>query len=166
MSERRFLIFLSGAGAVACLAAGMGARWWQGLIPVGVLAGYLLIRPLRRLDWLPSAALVLYLIAASVGLLTGGSPAWLVYGACAALAAWDLANFSRGLAGAGQDDLMRRCAREHARALGLALGVGLALVSVGLFVRLRLPFIVMLTALAGASAGLLLAWLQLQKRAQ
>ncbi len=164
MNERRLVIFLSGVAAIASLAAGLGARWWQGLIPVALLAGCLLIKPLRKLDWLPSAVLVLYLIAGSVAMLTGGSAVWLVYGACAALLSWDMANFSRSLAGADNDGLVQRCKRIHYKMLGLTSGLGLAAVTVGLIVRLRLPFIVMLIALVGASAGLLLAWWRLQKR--
>lgn len=164
MRERWFVIFLSGAVACACLAEGMGARWWQALILILVLAVCLLISPVRKLGWLPSAALTVYLIGASAALLTGGRAVWLVYGACAALVGWDIAIFSRSLAGDDNDGLVRRCTGEHYKALGLALGVGLAVVTAGLFVRLYLPFLVMLIALLGASTGLLLAWSRLHNK--
>ncbi len=164
MNIRRVILAFSSAAAAVCLILGMGPeRWWQGLIVSGALAGCLIYGRVRRIGWLPSACLTGYFASGAIGLLTGGSSLWLVYGAWAALISWDLILYSRGARGEPQDGFARRREGEHLRTLGTAAALGLVLVTAGMGIQLHIPFALMLAAAAVALAGLLLTWWWLQK---
>lgn len=71
-----------------------------------------------------------------------------------------------GSRGAAQDAFARRCEDEHLKALAVASGCGLVLITAGMNVQLRVPFVLMLAAFAVALGGLILTWWLMQKQNQ
>lgn len=165
MNMRKILLVLSCITAAACLIAGVGSQvWLVAAAVIGLLALMWAIKPMRQTGWLASGSLLVYLCAAAGGLIGGSKPVWMMAGAIAALAGWDLIQFERSLTGAEKNVGLYRCEREHLINLGIALGLGSILAVPMLLVRIQLSFILMLAALGSALAGLLLAWRFLQKK--
>lgn len=91
-----------------------------------------------------------YVIAATVGILSG-FPTWLgLLAVTGALGAWDLYHFLRRLTAAGQVEYALGLGRSHLRHLLLVEGIGLAAGLLAFSARLRLSFwwVVLLAALA------------------
>jgi len=145
MSFRKTLFLLCLAASTACLAAafGMVGRWlgacW--VILPGLLPLFHKKLPAR---WLPPAYLSGMLCTAAVGLFAGASPHLVLPGAALALAAWDLMNLDRAMAGSECAHSARRFEVKHARSLALALGLGLLSAEGGIVLSLQLPFPIML----------------------
>jgi hypothetical protein len=140
--------------AAACLAAAyIEAGIW--LIVPGILAAaaFLFVARRRRVAWLASSLLVVYAMLAAAGAWMRLQVLWLLIGAVAALAAWDLAHFSESLRGAATMDGARLLERRHVRALSMAVACGLLTGGVPLVLKIHLPFaaaeIVGLILLAG-----------------
>jgi hypothetical protein len=84
----------------------------------------------------------MFLIAA-VGILQGASAILALPGAGFALAAWDLMNLDRAMAGSTPTRSTVRFQKRHAWALALSVAVGLLLGEAGLALAFRVPFPVM-----------------------
>jgi hypothetical protein len=148
MPFRRVLFFLCLIGSMACLAAAYGvAGLWVGsclaILP-GTFSFFSNKFPGR---WLPPVFLWSTFGAAAVGILLGASAPFALFGAAFSVAAWDLMNLDRSIAGSEQTHTAR-FERKHAASLGLALGVGLLLAEGGLALSLPLPFPVFLLLVA------------------
>jgi hypothetical protein len=145
MSLRKTLFLFCLVASTACLAVAYAlVGSWQGACAV-VLPG---LFPLfhRKIPgrWLPPAFLSCMLCAAAVGLFAGASPHLMLPGAALALAAWDLMNLDRVMAGSGSAHSAGRFEMRHARVLALTLGLGLLLAEGGIVLSVPLPFPVML----------------------
>jgi hypothetical protein len=139
LSQR--LLWVCRFAAAFCLAAGFGldSRWEIGLVFLAAaLLGYLFKKQMG--DWFPSVLFVLYLAAASLGLLIGLAPVWMIIGVTAALASWDLAMFCPRLESGSRPDLVINLERRHVEYLGVSMGLGLLMALTGLFLRLQLSF--------------------------
>lgn len=145
------------------LARGYALRDMDAVARAIVLLGALWLCALwRRWHWYSSAALIGAVLAAAVGILLDVSAAWMLAGAVFALVAWDLADFRRRLAaGSTEDDLSGIEQRHLLRLSVLTLG-GLAFASLGMLVRLKVPFEWMLLLLLVTALGLaqFLRWLR------
>lgn len=137
----KYLLWGCGLVAIICLVCPFGlAGQWS--IMLAFAAGALLSWLFRSKigAWFPSVLLVLYLLAACAGLLMNMEPAWMMVGVTAALGGWDLAQFRLRLQTGAWTDLVLQLERRHAQCLIAALSLGLLLALTGLFLRVQLPF--------------------------
>ncbi len=147
------LFIASLAFGMLCLVVGVAlAGRWEGAPAALILLGLALVFRRRPYPWMPSLMLGLYTLAVAGGLLAGGSPALLIVGLVSALAAWDLEHSISSLAGNAKTEFGQD--QENKRLLLLAgvVGLSLLLTSLGLVIRLSLPFGVM-TLLALVALG-------------
>ncbi len=117
---------LSNAWAGTLLTIACGGVWWIGRQ--------------RSWPWIASAGLIVSTLAAAFGAWRGMPPAWMLTGAVAALAAWDLDHFERRLQDAQRVGGQRELIRSHLRRLLIATGSGLLLGWLALGVRVELGF--------------------------
>ncbi len=152
------------AAAMACLAlAYVIAGYWQGLlaIPVTLLAWMLAQK--WSAFWAASSALTIYLSVSVIGILLRVPVLLLIPGCLAAIAWWDLAEFDESLVGEAPAKARALLEKQRLQSLGLMVGTSLVLEAVGLWLRLQLPFgVVMLLALLSIGGILYSAqWLRL-----
>ena len=134
------------APAPALLALLWGVGQWRGWV------------------WVASVVLAGLMILAAAGILAGSMPMWMLLGAIAALAAWDLEHFKWRVSGVSRVEGESAFAYAHVRRLGLVLGLGLLL---GLFalvwrVQLDLGWAIVLGLLAVISLGQAIRFLRLE----
>jgi hypothetical protein len=94
----------------------------------------------RPIFWPATSLLAIYVLLAVVGIIIGASLPLLLVGSICALAAWDLAEFAGSLV--GNVHPMARASLEKSRLQSLALMAGISLLLIGMdyWLRLRLPF--------------------------
>jgi hypothetical protein len=133
------------AASVTCLAAAYGtAGLW---VPVCLmpLPGVLLLFHQRiHGGWAPPVFLALMMCASASGALAGAPALLLIPGSAFALAAWDLADFSRSVHSSGSRRTSAALARRHAASLVRAIGLGLLAACGGAFLSFPLPFVMLL----------------------
>jgi hypothetical protein len=142
-----------------CLAAGYGiAGQWVGAM-IAILTGpaWLLARKY------PGSQLPLFCLLASVGLAVAGrllgSPTFLMVLASAlALAAWDLVYLDAALGNTSPVEQSRRYETRHLQSLTLALGSGLLAAWLGSFLKIQIPFIVLVLLIAFSLFALDRVW--------
>ena len=164
MSFRKTLFVICLIISVLCLAAGYGiAGYWVGA------AIAILMAPawwLAQKD--PASSLTTVCLSVSVGLavvgrLIGCSPAWMIFGSTAALAAWDLVLLDSALGNHSSGEQNHRYENKHLQSLLLALGFALLAIVVGRFVNIQLPFVVLLFSIAFILFGLDRFWGYIKK---
>jgi hypothetical protein len=89
--------------------------------------------------WLSSAALVINVSLAAVGLLIGVSPFLMMLSATFALASWDLVRFDHILTGDSSTSAVARLEKKHYESLVLALGPGLLVAVTGRMIHFQIP---------------------------
>jgi hypothetical protein len=137
----RLLAAASVIFAALALAAGYAANADRVGSALGVALGLLWLAGLwRGWGWVASPALACLAGLAALGALQGLSAAWMLAGAVAALAAWDLDRFARRLRAAGHVVGAADMARAHLRRLLLVAGLGLSIGGAALAVQVRLSF--------------------------
>ena len=116
---------------IATLALALGFALiplWPGIIVIAILGSVWLVGQQRRVAWLHDVGFALFIVAAAVGVWWGAPAGWMLAGATAALAAWDLARFDRRLIQVeliASEDQLRRDHRQRLLAVaGLGLGFG------------------------------------------
>jgi hypothetical protein len=153
VSEQRapqgLLFFLIAIAASACLVAAFWAAGRRVEACAAVLPGLLfcLDGKLRR-PWVATVSLVCAVVSAAAALLLGAPAFPAVLGAALSLAAWDLAGFTRAAGGDESPHAVRRLQARHSLSLVQAIGLGVALAAAGVFLYLRIPFVVMLVLAA------------------
>ena len=150
------VVFLSAAYATAGL--------WV-LACVVPLPGVLLLFHHRiHGGWVPPLFLAVMMCAAAAGALAGAPALLLILGASFALAAWDLADFSRSVRFSRSQQPPAALERRHAVSLAKATGLGLLAACGGALLSFRLPFIVMILLVIADLVCLGLALRALQKQ--
>ena len=90
--------------------------------------------------WLPSVLLVVYLAAAALVVLAGGSPLPPVVGVAAALVGWELAERHLRRPAPAGDPSGAASARAHFLLLAACAGIGLLFALGGFFLRIPVQF--------------------------
>jgi hypothetical protein len=127
--------------AAVMLSAG-SANLYTGAGLITASIALLLWRYLRKPGWnlLPSVLLILYVCAAAGGMLLGKEPTWMIFGAAAALAGWELTGQPGYWDGANNRSLNAIFERKHLRLLMITIVMGLGFAEIGLFLHIALPF--------------------------
>jgi hypothetical protein len=127
------------------LAAGyiMTERWsWvAGILVIGLLW---LAEPWHGARWVPTMALLLFTVAAIVGVFLELPTVWLFTSLVAVLVAWDLGHFANYLDDVQEILNERDLTIKHFRRLGIVAGFGWLLGIVALNVRLTFDFVLTL----------------------
>ena len=155
--------------ALTCLlvsSASLGA----GYASFGLVAGVALV-PLIfwvAAHWRPSTglittALLISICAASVGMLVGAAPLWMIFGAVLALAGWDLELLSLKLSSSSSNEGTTSLLSQHVLALGLVVGLGLLLAGSGRMLALQIPLAGMILLAVLTLFALEHAWRSLTK---
>lgn len=112
---------------------------WTGVLAASALGLVWLSGLWRGWHWLTGAGLFGFAALAAWGMWLGLPAAWLLAGIIAALAAWDLAHFTRRLELPGHQVVNRAAlVRAHLQRSGVALGLGLLLGGIALALPLGL----------------------------
>jgi mannose/fructose/N-acetylgalactosamine-specific phosphotransferase system component IID len=90
--------------------------------------------------WLPSAALVVSVSLAAIGLLVGATPFLMLLGALLALTSWDLVFLDHVLSGNSPTKTVTLLERNHYQRLSLALGLTLLGTITGRIIHVQIPF--------------------------
>jgi hypothetical protein len=112
----------------------------------------------RQWDWIHSPGLLLVFALAGLGFFLDLRPAVIIPGVFLSLAGWDLADFETRLRLAAPKDDTSMVQKQHFLRLGLALGIGLAMVLVAINFRLNIPFgwMAILSLLVAGGVGVLI----------
>jgi hypothetical protein len=141
MTLRRLLCLTCLLAALACLSGGYimaGQRWAASAVLLPTAALWFG----RRLPaaWLPSASLVSLVCLAAGGLFVRAPAFLMISGATAALAAWNLVNLDRAMAGSLPVRAESQIEEKHFLTLAVALGLSLLLAAAGKLLPLQIPF--------------------------
>lgn len=137
--------------AVACLLVGLAHAGQEKTVSVIAVTAVALLSALAMIftcRWpfarLATYSLVMFTVLAAYGLVAQANALFMLVGAAAGLAGWDLALEEIRFANdAGLDKASYGLfERSHLRSLALAVGVGLLVAAVGQNIQVRLPFLV------------------------
>ena len=163
MFFRKALFVICVMISLLCLAAGYGIAGY----PVGAALAILMAPAwwlAQKYASLPTVCLSVSVGLAVVGRLIGCSPAWMIFGSAAALAAWDLVLLDSALGNHSSGEPTRRYESRHLQSLLMVLGLALLAIVLGRFVTIQLPFIVLLLSLAFILFALDRVWGYIKKR--
>jgi hypothetical protein len=147
-----------------CLAGGYAmAGKWAGAA-VAILAGtaWLLVRKYRA-GWILFLCLLVSVVLAVAGLLTGSPAILMICGSAFALAAWDLLLFNSAMGNSSPDEQTRQYENSHLQTLALALGSGLLVALLGRLLSLKIPFLLLAIFITLAMFGLERVWGSIKK---
>lgn len=132
------------------------ARW---LAAAGALW---LLSEWRRLRWVGSLVLLVFIGAAAYGLWLGLPASLMLIGAVAALLGWDLSAFLQRMRRASPHDDLRGMERRHLGRVSIVAALSLVIAGLAAFVRVRLPFEVAVGLALLGTLGLtrLVMWIQ------
>ena len=151
--------------SLLCLAAGYGlAGYWVGAAIAILMAPAWWLAHRDPTSSLPTVCLSGSVGLAVVGRLIGCSPAWMILGSAAALAAWDLIFLDSAVGNHSYGESTRLYENRHLQSLLMALGFALLAVVLGRFLNIQLPFIVQLLALTLMLVALDRVWGYIKKR--
>jgi len=155
MATRKLLKLACPIACAICLAAGYAsAGQWLG-VPLAALvwaAWYF------GAKWPPTPLLIGSVTVAAVGLVAGASALWMLPGATLALAGWDLAHWDSFLGDDMPAEVESRLERKHYASVALALVPALLVAAAGQFLRLQIPFGVLVAVALAALLGLDRIW--------
>ena len=165
MSFRKELLVICLMVSLLCLAAGYGiAGYWVGAAIAILMAPAWWLAEKDPASSLPTVCLSVSVGLAVVGRLIGCSPAWMIFGSAAALAAWDLVLLDSAVGNHSSGEPTRRYENRHLQSLVMALGFAFLAIVLGRFVNIQLPFIVLLLSLAFILFALDRVWGYIKKR--
>ncbi len=145
MQIRKILAILCSGISAVCLLGGypLPAVWFGIFASFSLFGGWLFL--LRRpSNSLSMAVLVISVVVAALGLFIGADPLLMIIAATMALASWDLVLFNSSLPGDQSGQSVALLEKVHLGSLGMAIGLGLLVVLAGRFIRLQIPFVVMI----------------------
>ncbi len=155
MATRKLLRLACPIACAVCLAAGFAsAGLWLGL-PLAALvwaAWHFAVK------WSPTLMLIISVAVAAAGLVFGASALGILPGATLALACWDLAHWDSFLGKDLPAEVESRLERKHYAFLALALAPALLVAAAGQFLRLQIPFGVLVAVALLALLGLDRIW--------
>ena len=145
MSRSKTFFAICLIGSVFCLAAGywIAGQWLGAILAMLIAPAWLLARKDPDSP-LPFVCLLGSVGFAVAGRLIGSPPLWMIFGAAAALAVWDLLYLDSALGKNSSAAPTRHYENKHLQSLGLALGCGLLGTLLGSFLIIRIPFPVLL----------------------
>ena len=149
---------------MVCLAGGYAtAGKWAGAA-VAILAGtaWLMVRKYRA-GWILFICLLVSVVLAVAGLLTGSPAILMICGSAFALAAWDLLLFNSAMGNSSPDEQTRQYENSHLQTLALALGSGLLVALLGRSLSLQTPFYVLALRVVLVVVGLNRVWSSIKK---
>jgi hypothetical protein len=135
--------------SVLCLAAGywIPGEWIGAMSAILIGPVWLLARKYSASP-LPLVCLLGSVGFAVAGTLTGSPPLLMMFGSALALAVWDLLYLDSALGNHSSAEPTRHYEYKHLQSLALALGLGLLGTLFGSFLKIRIPFIVLLLFIA------------------
>jgi hypothetical protein len=135
------------------------ARWFLVIGALWILALW------RRLNWLSSLAVLVFVAAAALGLWIGLPPSLMVLAAVGALVGWDLAAFTRRLRLAAPTDDVHGMEMRHLARVSIVAALAIAIAALSVLVHIRIPFELAVTLALIGTLGLtrLVAWLQRER---
>ena len=136
------------AAETICILAGLlplvAGHYQRGLSPVAIVCiiiGLLwLLSQWRRWLGVASLGLIVFVVAAGMGVWIGLPPILMAFSVLGSLLAWDLADFSRRLRGAAPEDDLRKLKKNHLLRLAGLGAIGLASTLATLFFQLQISF--------------------------
>lgn len=133
------LIFsvLMGAGALGWIYA-FSPIWYVSFI-LGFSAIFWLIAQWRQWTWYANIGLVVYILAAGLGIWLDMPAGWMLAGVIGGLTAWDLSEFMNRLRYADEED-RRMIEPAHLARVGILLLIGLALSSAAMLLQVQFTF--------------------------
>jgi hypothetical protein len=160
MKPVQYFSILVGAGS---LAWSYYAGEYVSLARWILLAGILwLVAEIRHIRWAASLGLLACIALAGLGLWLDLSLGWMLAGALGALIAWDLADFTRRIGEASDDDDVVAMTRRHLLRLTIVTAIGLVLSLTGMIARLEFSFewTAFLALLAALGVTQLVGWMK------
>jgi hypothetical protein len=133
---------------ILCILAGMTpliAGYIQSGLPMVAIGCFVfgliwILAEWNRLAWVAPAGLFILITITGIGVWMGLSPFLMAMSVLGTLLAWDLADFSRRLREADQEDELRSLKRNHlVRLAGLA-AISLVLILAALLIHLQISF--------------------------
>jgi hypothetical protein len=147
-----------------CLADGYAlAGHWPG-VAIALLTGpgWLLARKYPA-AWLQFICLLVPVVLAGAGMLTGSTSVLMMCGSAFALAAWDLLLLDGAMGIDPPGEQTRRYENSHLQTLALALGSGLLVALLGRSLSLQTPFYVLAVLVVLVVFGLNRVWGSINK---
>ena len=145
MSLRKTFFVICLIILVLCLAVGywIPGQWIGAVIAILIGPAWLLARKY------PDSALPLICLLGSVGFaveggLIGSPPFLMIFASALALAVWDLLYLDSALGNNSFAEQTRHYENQHLQSLTLALGSGLLAALFGSFLKIQIPFIVLM----------------------
>ena len=132
------------------------ARWLAAAGVIWLLAQW------RRIHWVGSIVLLVFVAAAAAGLWIGLPINLMTLGAVGGLLGWDMTEFTRRLRSAAATDDVRGMELRHMARVAIVSALGLAIAALTAIVHVKIPFelAVLLVLLAAIGLIRLVAWLQ------
>ena len=149
MSPRKTFFVICLIASVLCLAAGYGiaGQWIGAMLAILIVPAWLLTRKYPS-PQLPLVCLLVTVGFAVVGRLVGSPPFLMIFASAVALAVWDLLVLDSALGNTSDGEQTRRYENRHVQSLALAVGAGLLATLLGSFLRIQMPFIVLMLFIA------------------
>ena len=145
MSLRKTLFVIGLSLFVLCLAVGYGiARHWIGVMIVNLLGPAWWFARKYPGSQLSLVCLLVSVGLAVVGRLLGAPPVFMIFGAAAALAVWDILLLDSALENHSWSEQTRAYENKHFQSLTLALGSGLFVALLGHLTKIELPFVLLM----------------------
>jgi hypothetical protein len=126
--------------AVCLVGAYMLGGYWLILLAIPAMLLLWIAARGQAAFWLATSLLAIYVLLAVIGIIIGVQILPIVVGCILALAAWDLADFNEIMV---RDVLPRARAtleKNRLQSLAITVGISLVLIGAGYWLRLRLPF--------------------------
>jgi hypothetical protein len=159
MSLRKSIFAACLISSTFCFTAGFGmGRQWIGVIASIIVGALWLAARKYPSSWLPFICLLASQGLAIAGCLSRVFPLWMILGSGISLAVWDLTLLNAALGESAFAKQTQRYENKHIQSLMLAVGAGLLIASLGRFLHLQLPFVVLLLFVALFIFGMDRAW--------
>ncbi len=148
MSLRKTFFLICLIISVLCLAAGywISGQWMGWMITILIVPAWLFARKYPGSP-LPLVCLLGSVGFAAAGTLIGSPPLLMMFAAGMALAVWDLLSLDSSLGDHLPTEGTRHYEHKHLQSLALALGLGLLGTLLGGFLKIQIPFLVLMLSI-------------------
>jgi hypothetical protein len=164
MPLRKTFFIISLVLFIFCLATGylLSGQWFGVGMTIIIGLAWWFVRKYPA-SWLTHLCLLASVCLAVAGCLAGASPVFMILGSGVALAVWDLSLLNVALEDSTVGEQTKRYENQHLRSLALALGFGLLAVLLGHWLKLQIPFVMLILFIALVLFGLDRIWSYLKK---